>query len=203
MTGAQEGLGRRGFLVGVAASAVVLTGLTAGQAFAPLAPLNAFAPRVQGGGPQSLPVNRTAQQAGVTEASLAGWALEVAGPRELLTLSRAQLEALPQASARLPIACVEGWSTTAQWRGVRLRDLLDRAGIAPEKTVRVESVQQHGPYRITTMPPEYARDPLTLVALAVNGEDLDLDHGFPARIIAPARPGVLQTKWLRAIREQA
>ena len=43
---------------------------------------------------------------------------------------------------------------------------------------------------------EFAQDDLTLVALEVNGKPLDLDHGFPARMIAPGRPGVLQTKWL-------
>ena len=49
------------------------------------------------------------------------------------------------------------------------------------------------------MQPEFARDPLTLVALELNGEELDIDHGYPARIIAPGRPGVLQTKWLSKI----
>ena len=39
----------------------------------------------------------------------------------------------------------------------------------------------------------------SLVALTLNGETLDLDHGFPARVIAPGRPGVLQTKWLSSI----
>lgn len=42
----------------------------------------------------------------------------------------------------------------------------------------------------------YAQDPLTLLALRLNGEVLSLDHGYPARIIAPNRPGVLQTKWV-------
>lgn len=49
------------------------------------------------------------------------------------------------------------------------------------------------------MGPEYAEDPTTLVALELNGATLDLDHGFPARIIAPGRPGVLQTKWIEKI----
>jgi DMSO/TMAO reductase YedYZ molybdopterin-dependent catalytic subunit len=65
--------------------------------------------------------------------------------------------------------------------------------------VRVTSLQQHGGYRVMDMGPEYASDPTTLVALEVNGATLDLDHGFPARIIAPGRPGVLQTKWIRRI----
>jgi DMSO/TMAO reductase YedYZ molybdopterin-dependent catalytic subunit len=50
-----------------------------------------------------------------------------------------------------------------------------------------------------TMAAEFVQDPTTLVALELNGETLDLDHGFPARIIAPGRPGVLQTKWLKSI----
>ena len=37
---------------------------------------------------------------------------------------------------------------------------------------------------------------MTLVALQLNGSPLDIDHGYPARLIAPNRPGVLQTKWL-------
>ena len=49
------------------------------------------------------------------------------------------------------------------------------------------------------MEPEFARDDLTLVALELNGDVLDIDHGYPARIISPARPGVLQTKWLSSL----
>ena len=41
-----------------------------------------------------------------------------------------------------------------------------------------------------------ADDTLTLVALRLNGERLAIDHGYPCRLIAPNRPGVLQTKWL-------
>jgi DMSO/TMAO reductase YedYZ molybdopterin-dependent catalytic subunit len=43
---------------------------------------------------------------------------------------------------------------------------------------------------------EHARDPLTLLALRLNGEELSPDHGYPVRLIAPNRPGVLQTKWV-------
>ena len=40
------------------------------------------------------------------------------------------------------------------------------------------------------------QDPDTLLAYEVNGETLDLDHGYPLRLIGPNRPGVMQTKWL-------
>jgi DMSO/TMAO reductase YedYZ molybdopterin-dependent catalytic subunit len=108
----------------------------------------------------------------------------------------ADLLALPQTEVDLPIACVEGWSASARWGGVRLRDLLDRADAAPGALVRVTSLEQNGPYAVMTMPPTYARDPLTVLALRVNGQVLAPDHGYPARIIAPNRPGVLQTKWV-------
>ena len=49
------------------------------------------------------------------------------------------------------------------------------------------------------LPARHARDSKTLIALKLNGETLDIDHGYPARLIAPTRPGVLQTKWLSRI----
>jgi len=193
---------RRTFLIGVGASVAALVGLTAGQAFDALAPFNLFAPRVKGAGPQDVPVNRTAAQARVVD--LIGdpaWRLTVRG-RTTIALSRDDLMAMPQTEADLPIACVEGWSTTARWRGVRLADVLERADVRPQRSVRVESLQPRGAYRATTMPPQYAWDPLTLIALELNGRTLDDDHGYPARIIAPGRPGVLQTKWLASIEEE-
>ena len=103
---------------------------------------------------------------------------------------------MPLTEARLPISCVEGWSTDASWRGVRVRDLLDRAGAAPGADVRVESIQTHGQSHLSTLNPNHARDPLTLLALELNGEPLHIDHGFPVRLIAPNRPGTEQTKWV-------
>lgn len=191
---------RRVLLGTIAVSSATLVLFTAGQSFSWLAPLNLFAPRVQGLGPQSLPVNKTARDAGVERtARSADWTLTVHGPDGVVEFSRTDLEGLPQTSATLPIACVEGWSTSAEWSGVRLRDLLDLVGGPTGATVRISSLQPRGPYRVTLMGPEFARDPSTLVALRVNGQSLDLDHGYPARIIAPGRPGVLQTKWLTSI----
>ena len=69
-------------------------------------------------------------------------------------------------------------------------------GAPADARVRVTSLQQNSIYAVTEMGPEFVRDPSTLVALELEGETLDLDHGYPARMIAPARPGVLQTKWL-------
>jgi DMSO/TMAO reductase YedYZ molybdopterin-dependent catalytic subunit len=192
--------GRRAFLIGVGASVLALVGLTAGQSFRWLAPFNVFAPRRWGVGPQHLPVNRTAQQAAVGSLALdAGWRLSVVNGTRMRGFDRRELEAMPQTEAVLPIACVEGWSTSARWRGVPLKRLMASVGASPSAAVRITSLEPRGHYRATTMPAEYVQDDTTLVALQLNGETLDLDHGYPARIIAPGRPGVLQTKWLDSI----
>lgn len=186
---------RRSLLRGLTASVGAVTLVSAGQSVTPLRGLVLLAPRDPGIGPQGLPVNRTARAAGITRDDLRHWRLRVGGP-EPYELTLAQLRAMPQTRVELPMACVEGWSRSAHWEGVRVRDLLARAGLPDGAALRIVSLQRHGGYAVTGMDRAYTRDPLTLLALRLNGEVLAPDHGYPARIIAPGRPGVLQTKWV-------
>jgi DMSO/TMAO reductase YedYZ molybdopterin-dependent catalytic subunit len=183
---------RRAFLrtTWLATGAAVIA--TAGTTVPLLRGISALAWRT-GNGPQNLPVNRTAAAAGVQKDPQ--WTLSVAGR----TFTLDELNAMPQTTAELPIACVEGWSQSASWTGVPVADLLTAAGAAPGVEVRVQSMERNGLYRSTVLPGEHTKDPLTLLALKLNGEVLDLDHGYPARIIAPSRPGVLQTKWVNRL----
>jgi DMSO/TMAO reductase YedYZ molybdopterin-dependent catalytic subunit len=116
-----------------------------------------------------------------------------------LSLDLATLRSLPAHDARLPIACVEGWSYSAPWRGLRVRDLLAMAGAEPDRTILIESLEPQGAYRTSTLNPGQARDRDTLLATHLDGEPLAIDHGFPCRLIAPNRPGVLQTKWVTKV----
>jgi DMSO/TMAO reductase YedYZ molybdopterin-dependent catalytic subunit len=112
-------------------------------------------------------------------------------------LSVPDLKALPQRISALPITCVEGWSADAVWRGVSLGSLLALAEAPPGASVQVESLEdRHRLYSSSVVDAEHVDDPDTLLALELNGETLDLDHGYPVRLIAPDRPGVLQTKWI-------
>lgn len=186
---------RRAVLGAVGLTAGTAVVLTAGQSTGLLDGVNVFAPRKNAFGPQALPVNKTAKAAGVVEAATAAdWSLTVTGRSGSRSLTLADLRRMPQTDVDLPIACVEGWSTNAHWRGVRFRDLAALVG-ASGRDFAVHSVG-HGSYSSTVLPGNFVDDPLTLVALELNGRVLDLDHGYPARLIAPARPGVLQTKWL-------
>ena len=191
---------RRGFLAGVAVTVLGLTALTVGQTVRPLSGAALLAPRQAGVGPQGLPVNRTARAAGVHAAATdAGWRLTVASGARSVQLSRAELAAMPQVTVDLPIACVEGWSTTATWGGVRVRDLVALVHPSPDVDLRFVSLQQAGSYRESVLPAAYVAHPDSVLALRLGEEDLDLDHGFPARLVAPGRPGVLQTKWVERL----
>ncbi len=195
------GLARRGFLGAVAAATGLVTVASLGQTVRPLRKLGFLAPRRPDVGPQGLPVNKTSRSAGVTDiARDPGYRLSVEGAvTRPLSFSAQDLRALPQHEARLPIACVEGWSATGTWKGVRVRDLLDMAGASPAASVSVESLQPRGLYRRSTLNRLHARDPSTLLALDLNGQPLHLDHGFPLRLIGPNRPGVMQTKWVEKL----
>ena len=195
---------RRRFLITTGVAAGVLLLVTAGSAVTPLRRLAVLAPRRQGVGAQGLPVNKDARSAGVA-AKLAdpGWRLAVGGRVAhpvTLTLDdlRSRMAGPMGHAARLPIACVEGWSQEARWRGVRLRDLLEEVGAPVDATVRVQSLERGG-YSSALLNPSHARDPGTLLALELDGAPLHPDHGYPVRLIAPNNPGVMQTKWLESV----
>jgi DMSO/TMAO reductase YedYZ molybdopterin-dependent catalytic subunit len=192
---------RRRFLA-TAFGASALVGLfTIGQTLRPLARLALLAPRRPDVGTQGFPVNGTAKETGVLH--LVGspdYRLEVTGNvARPLTFTLAELQALPQYSATLPISCVEGWSSSQRWTGVRVRDLLAMAGAPPHTSARVQSFQPYGSYTTSDLDHFQAHDPDTLLALRVNGAPLAPDHGYPLRLIAPTRPGVMQTKWIKTL----
>ena len=194
-------ISRRGMLAAVGAGAAGLGLIAAGQSVGgPLRRLAVLAPhgRDPGPGPNGFQVNKTAKAVGIKPHETgASWRLrlERAGGAPI-ALSRDDLLAMPQATESLPIACVEGWSTTQSWTGVRLRDLARMAGADEGHVLRVESLQRGGSFRQATLSEGQMADNRSLLALRVNGADLALDHGFPARVIVPALPGVHCTKWV-------
>jgi DMSO/TMAO reductase YedYZ molybdopterin-dependent catalytic subunit len=201
-------MSRRGVLGLVGAGSLVILGATVGQSIGGPARRTALlAPRGHdlGTGPNGFPVNKTAATLGVTDAAGdPGWRLELRGGPTTLTLSRQELLAMPQHTASLPIACVEGWSTANQaWRGVRLADLAARAGVPTPASARVNSLQKGGPFGHATLRGNQVHDPESLLALRVNDADLSLDHGYPARVIVPGNPGVHNTKWVARITFEA
>jgi DMSO/TMAO reductase YedYZ molybdopterin-dependent catalytic subunit len=181
----------------IATGAAVL--LSAGESIPWLRRISVFEVR-SGKGPGGIPVNHSAKARGVVAEALSpDYRLRVRHDGRSVELSIEELAALPQHTYDLPIACVEGWSASGSWTGVRVRDLLDLVGAPSGVDVEVQSLQASGGYRLTTLPANFADNHSTLLALQLNGEPLSIDHGYPCRLIAPDRPGVLQTKWVGSL----
>ncbi|MBB6629572.1 molybdopterin-dependent oxidoreductase [Nocardioides sp. KIGAM211] len=196
-------LTRRGLLRTTWGAAGVAVLATAGSTVPFLRGVSIFGVR-SGEGPAGVPINRSASAAGVTASAVSsGFRLTLAYAGTETELTRQDLLDLPQATESLPIACVEGWSASATWTGVRVRDLLDRIDAPRGRDVVVTSLQQRGAFGVTLLQSNFADDDRTLLALGLNGDTLAIDHGFPCRLIAPDRPGVLQTKWVTRLEVQA
>ena len=125
----------------------------------------------------------------------ADWTLQVDGPRPYrLTLDEIEQQAVHE--ARIPVAAVEGWSVDANWRGLRLLDVVERAGGNADSHVRVTSFGAGGFRRSQLFGPQLAQ---ALLATHLNGQRLSLDQGYPLRLVAPNRPELLNTKWVSQI----
>jgi DMSO/TMAO reductase YedYZ molybdopterin-dependent catalytic subunit/rhodanese-related sulfurtransferase len=100
-----------------------------------------------------------------------------------------------------------GAVSTAEWTGVPLAEILDRAGVRPEAVEIVFRGADQGnvgeagdPIRFErSLPVTDAGHPGSLLAYAMNGEPLPLEHGYPLRLIVPGWYAVASVKWLTEI----
>ena len=89
----------------------------------------------------------------------------------------------------------------AKWMGVRLKDVLDRAGVKPGALqVRFAGLDQPvvdgAPKFMKSLALDHARDGEVMIAYAMNGEQLPLLNGFPLRLIVP---GWYSTYWVKML----
>jgi Oxidoreductase molybdopterin binding domain len=188
-----SGITRRGVLIAGGAGVGVVALTTVGQVIPTLEPIALLAPRRPKQGPLGVPINMTAKAAAIEVP--ASYRLTVLGPRSF-DLDLASVEAVPFVERHIPLACVEGWSVSARWGGPPLLDLVRRAGGDGDSTVTVVSLQ-HGGFSTSIIRGSQMR--AALLATHLNGHRLTLDHGYPVRLIAPNRAGVLNTKWINRI----
>jgi len=151
--------------------------------------------------------------------SLKDWQLHVEGDvQHTLALSLADLQSLEEVTAPVVVQCSgngraffdpkvpgaqweKGAVGNAKWTGVRLADVLKRAGLgAKAKHVQLvgadRPVLPTVPLFIRSIPIAKAMHPATLLAYQMNGEPLPLLHGAPLRLIVPGWAGDACVKWL-------
>ncbi len=133
------------------------------------------------------------------------WELRIHGmvDREV-TLTYAQLIELPIIEQYVTIACVSNrvggdLVGNAKWTGVRLRDVLDLAGVKPGAT---QMIGRSADGWTAGSPTAWIMDPdrEPMIAIGMNDEPLPREHGYPARVIVPGLFGyVSATKWVREL----
>ena len=200
-------ISRRGVLAFAGTGSALIALLSVGQSLGgPLHWTALLAPHGEDvSRPDDFQVNKTAASVGIKESETGdAWRLTLGSDglasRAPVVLRRADLLRMQQHTAGLPIACVEGWSTDDQeWTGVRLRDLARLAGVTRPSSALVQSLERGGAFSQVVLSAEQVMDPDSLLALRVNGADLTPDHGYPARVIVPASPGVHNTKWVASL----
>ena len=146
------------------------------------------------------------------DAGFADWRLVVDGlVAHPLSLSLADLRALPQRTQITRHDCVEGWSAIGQWTGVPLALLLKAAGMAPTAKYAVfycaDNLDGEPAKGGEQAPGQYyesvgladAVHPQTIIAHAMNGRPLEIAHGAPLRLRVERQLGYKHAKYVQRI----
>jgi DMSO/TMAO reductase YedYZ molybdopterin-dependent catalytic subunit len=128
----------------------------------------------------------------------ADWNLNVEGMvAHPSSFSLADLKSFPMSTQITQLACEEGWSYIAEWKGVRLADVLNVVGVLPRAKYMV----------YTSLDPEWwdsldlaeAWHPQTLLTYGMNGQDLPEEYGAPLRMRVPRQLGYKSVKHLNRL----
>jgi DMSO/TMAO reductase YedYZ molybdopterin-dependent catalytic subunit len=130
------------------------------------------------------------------------WKLEITGLVENpVTFTYDELKAMPSVEQYATLACISNevggdLLGNALWRGVRLKDVLQTAGLKPGV---VDIVLHAGDDYTDSIPLDRATAEGTLLVFEMNGEQLRPEHGFPVRLLVPGIYGMKNVKWITRI----
>ena len=134
----------------------------------------------------------------VPRTDLATWDFKVWGEvGRPLDLSWADFQSLPRKEVHCDIHCVTRWSKLdADFGGVPIRAILDRAGVKPSARFVVAHCEQG---YTTNLPLDVLDDDDVLLADSFAGEPLEPEHGYPLRLMVPKRYFWKSAKWIRGL----
>ncbi len=118
-----------------------------------------------------------------------------------LVLTLDDIKAMPPVQEMRTLECISNPAggpliSNANWKGIRMKDLLDRVGVKTGTTeLKLESFDGYS----TAIPLALAQDEHALLVYEMNGEPLPIEHGKPLRCLWPGHYGMKQPKWLTHI----
>lgn len=146
------------------------------------------------------------------------WKLKIDGEVERpIELTLDELKKMPRATVTVTLECAgngrsffdppvagiqweKGAVGTARWTGVRMSDILKKAGVkSTGKYIALDGADKplgKMPDFIRNVPMEKAMHPDTIIAYEMNGEPIPMLHGFPLRSVVPGWEGAYAVKWL-------
>jgi DMSO/TMAO reductase YedYZ molybdopterin-dependent catalytic subunit len=130
------------------------------------------------------------------------WRLEIAGMVDRpLSLTYAEVRALPHVEQYATLECISNevggnLIGNALWRGVRLKDLIEKAGLRPGV---VDIVLRASDDYSDSIPLDRAMGEGTILVYDMNGQPLSPIHGYPLRVIVPGIYGMKNVKWITRI----
>jgi methionine sulfoxide reductase catalytic subunit len=134
----------------------------------------------------------------------ADYRLEVTGLVEHpLSLSLADLRAMPKQEQTTLHTCIQGWTSIGKWSGVPVREILARC--RPKPGARFLAFRSFGMHEKSGAPYYECIDiglgdfPQTMLAYELNREPLPLQHGAPLRLRVETKLGFKMVKFLRSI----
>jgi len=129
---------------------------------------------------------------------LAAWDFKVFGEVERpFSLTWTEFKALPHKTVQTDIHCVTRWTKLdTSWEGVPIQEILSRAQLRPAASfVLAHSEQGY----TANMPLSVLDDDDVLLADTFGGQPLELEHGFPLRLLVPKRYFWKSAKWIRGL----
>ncbi len=134
----------------------------------------------------------------VPRTDLATWDFRVWGEVDSpFTLTWTQFKALPRKTVHTDIHCVTRWSKLdTTWEGVSIQAILEAAGVRPNVTHVVSHAEQG---YTANLPLVILDDEDVLLADTFGGEPLELEHGYPLRLLVPKRYFWKSSKWIRGL----
>lgn len=134
---------------------------------------------------------------GVQQVDIESYRLKISGEViETRVLSYDEVLTYPAHQRLITLHCVEGWSATVLWKGVRLAELLDFAGLGQH--ARIVIFHCHDGYT-TSMPVATIRERDMLLAYSSNGVTLPASLGYPFIVVAEDKLGYKWARWVIGI----
>jgi DMSO/TMAO reductase YedYZ molybdopterin-dependent catalytic subunit len=228
-----RGVNRRGFLVrGLAAASTALLGgcdqlsyqpwvrriLDSGETLTRVTQRALISPQALARGFSEAEISRdfkangstdpdTAEYKALAANNFADWNLTVGGlVEETLSLSLAELRAMPSRTQITRHDCVEGWSCIGKWKGVPLSALLEKAKLKPDARYMVfycaddlgQTGTEDGKYYESVALVD-AFHPQTILAYEMNDQTLPIAHGAPLRLRVERQLGYKMAKYVMRI----